>query len=343
MSRESMKAIVYTAPGVFEYTDVPKPEPADDEVLIRVRACGLCRTDMHIHQGHFISVYPLINGHEFAGEIDALGKNVTDLAIGDRVVADNTELCGACFYCRRDQPLYCEHFTSHGCNCSGGFAEYVAIKTEKVFRLDRLSWREAVMAEPTSCAVHGVDRIAASPGSEVLIFGAGPTGLILAQLLKANGAARLTVAAPPGKKLDLAVGLAADEVVPIDRNDTEKHRTAIQEAHPRGFDVIVEATGAPEVFEDCFRYTRRGSKVVAYGVYPEAANVSVNPYDIFYNEVTVIGSFAQTHCFDRALLYLESGVVKVDDLVDCELPLSEYGQALDKMANREAVKIALCP
>jgi D-arabinitol dehydrogenase (NADP+) len=343
MSTGTMKAIVYTAPGVFEYTDVPRPTLAPDEALLRVRACGLCRTDMHIHLGHFISAFPLINGHEFAGEVAGLGADVSELAVGDRVVADNTELCGRCFHCRRDEPLYCQEFTSHGCNCAGGFAEYVAIKAEKVFRIDRLSWREAVMAEPTACAVHGVDRIGPRPGSEVLLFGAGPTGLILAQLLKANGAASLTVAAPAGKKLQLAEQLGADEVVAIDRSDPDVHRERLARQHPRGFDVVVEATGSVEVFADCFRFARRGATVVAYGVYDEQATVPLSPYQLFYDEINVIGSFAQTHCFDRALLYLERGTVKVDRLVDCELPLVEYGRALEKMERREAVKIALCP
>ncbi len=343
MSEQTMKAVVYTAPGRFEIADVPVPEPADDEALIRVRACGLCRTDMHIHLGHFISEFPLTNGHEFAGEIAAVGSGAGDLAVGDRVVADNTELCGHCFFCRRDQPLYCENFTSHGCNCAGGFAEYVAIKAEKIFTLDTLGFREAVMAEPTACAIHGADRIAAGPGSDVLLFGAGPTGLILAQLLKANGAARLVVAAPPGRKLDLAARLAADETVEIDRQDHEKHRSRIRDRWPRGFDVVVEATGSAAMFEDCFHYTRRGSRVIAYGVYDSQAKVSVSPYDLFYNEITVVGSFAQTHCFDRALAYLESGTVKVDDIVDQQLPLTDYARALEMMTNREAIKIALCP
>lgn len=338
-----MKAIVYTEPGKYQYRDVPDPEIGRDEVLIRVRACGLCRTDMHIHEGHFISSFPLTNGHEFTGELAELGADVTDLRVGDRVVADNTELCGHCFYCRRDQPLYCDNFVSHGCNCAGGFAEYVAIKSEKVFKIEGLSWREAIMTEPTACAVHGMDVIALKPGSDVLMFGAGPTGLVLAQLLKANGAAKLVVAAPPGRKLELARRLAADDVVPVDRDDYGTHRAAIRDAYPRGFDTIVEATGAPGVFQDCMNYVRKGSQVIAYGVYPEDATRSVNPYDIFAMELTIKGSFAQTHCFDRALAYLENRTVRVDELVTHEVPLQDYGKALELMRSRQAVKVAVCP
>ncbi len=338
-----MKALVYSEPKVFAYTDVPDPQIRADEVLIRVKACGLCRTDMHIHEGHFISQFPLTNGHEFAGEIAEIGADVSAFKVGDRVVADNTELCGHCFYCRRDQPLYCENFVSHGCNCAGGFAEYVAVKAEKAFPIQKLSWREAIMAEPTACAVHGLDVIAVKPGSDVLMFGAGPTGLILAQLLKANGAAQLVVAAPPGQKLDLAQELAADHVVPVDRDDHDAHRTAIRNAYPNGFDTIVEATGAPGMFQDCLNYVRKGSQIIAYGVYPSDATTQVNPYDIFAQELVIKGSFAQTHCFDRAVTYLETGAVRVGDMVTHEVPLADYGKALDMMKNREGIKIAVCP
>jgi D-arabinitol dehydrogenase (NADP+) len=338
-----MKAIVYSEPKVFAYTDVPDPNVRADEVLIRVKACGLCRTDMHIHEGHFISTFPLTNGHEFAGEIAEVGADVSAFKVGDRVVADNTELCGHCFYCRRDEPLYCENFVSHGCNCAGGFAEYVAVKAEKTFPIQGLSWREAIMAEPTACAVHGLDVIALKPGSDVLMFGAGPTGLILAQLLKANGAARLVVAAPPGPKLELAAALAADQVVPVCRDDHGLHRAAIHNIFPNGFDTIVEATGAPGMFQDCLNYTRKGSQVIAYGVYPPDATTQVNPYDIFAQELVIKGSFAQTHCFDRAVTYLETGVVRVADMVTHEVPLAEYGRALEMMKNREGIKIAVCP
>lgn len=338
-----MKAIIYSAPTEFAFTDVPDPVLKPDEVLIRVRACGFCRTDMHIHQGQFISEFPLINGHEISGEIAGVGDKVRDFRVGDRVVADNTELCGYCRYCRADQPLYCENFVSHGCNVAGGFAEYVAIKAEKVFRVHNLSFEEAVMVEPTACAMHGMDVMAIKPGSEVLLFGAGPTGLILAQLLKQNGAVQLVVAAPPGKKLDLALELGADEVIAIDKRDASKHAAAIRALKPDGFDVVIEATGVAALFGESIGYARIGGQVVAYGLYDEDAFVQVKPYDIFRRELTVKGSFAQTHKFERALRYLESGQVRVKEMLTHILPLSEYGTALDLMRDGTAIKLALTP
>jgi len=338
-----MKAIVYTAPGEYSYTDIPMPEIKDDELLIKVKSCGLCRTDMHIHNGHFISEFPLTNGHEFAGEIVKIGENVKKFSPGDRVVADNTELCGYCFYCKRDQPLFCENFVSHGCNCAGGFAEYIAIKAEKTFKINNLSWRDAVMVEPTACAMHGMDVIDLKPGSEVLLFGAGPTALILAQLLKANGAVNLVVAAPAGTKLNLMKKLAADNVIEIDKKDSSKHQKEILLKYPRLFDTVIEATGVAQLFSEAIKYCRKGGQLIAYGVYDENKEVPIKPSEIFMKELTIKGSFAQTHCFDRAIKYLENGMVKVDEIVTNEVPLEDYGKALDMMNNRVGIKIAIIP
>ncbi|MBE0478098.1 zinc-dependent alcohol dehydrogenase family protein [Candidatus Aerophobetes bacterium] len=338
-----MKAIVYSSPGKFKYTDVPKPTVKSDEVLIQIKSCGLCRTDIHIHEGHFIAKFPLINGHEFAGIVEEVGEKVQDFKVGDRVLADNTELCGACYFCRNNQPLYCENFVSHGCNCAGGFAEYVAIKAKKVFKIKNLSFREAVMVEPTACAIHGLDIIKARPGSEVLLFGAGPTGNILAQLLKQNGAAYLTVAAPPGIKLDLIKKLAADEIVPVDKKDYSKHERTLITSHPKGFDIVIDATGVPQLLSETPKYAKVGGQIIAYGVYPEESNIIVKPYDIFKRELTIKGSFAQTHCFGRALLYLENKQIKVDQLITHEIHLKDYGKALKIMKERQGVKIAIIP
>ncbi len=287
-----MKAIVYHSPGEYAYEDVPDPKPKDDEVVLAVKSCGLCRTDMHIHKGHFLSEFPLINGHEFTGEVVEVGKAAQGIKVGDRAVVDNTELCGHCFHCRRDEPLYCENFISHGCNVAGGFADFVAVKAEKVFPIGGISYREAIMAEPIACAMHGMDVIGIKPGSEVLLFGAGPTGLILAQLAKLNGAVHLTVAAPAGQKLDLAKKLGADEIVPIDRDDFSKSKTDILASQPRGFDTVIEATGVARLFSEAVDLTRTGGQLIAYGVYPEGELVEVSPEQIFRRELTIKGSKA---------------------------------------------------
>ena len=336
-----MKAIVYDAPQHFHLQEVLTPEIAPDEVLIRVRSCGICGTDLHIHEGEFLARFPLIPGHEFAGEVVSMGAAVEGVRPGERVVCDNTELCGQCFYCRRNEPLFCEHFRSHGVNIAGGQAEYIAIKAEKVFPIQHLSWQEAALVEPTACALHGMDLIALKPGSSVLLFGAGPTGIILAQLLKMNGAAHLTVAAPAGPKLDLVSRLAADETVPIDRNDARYHRERLLREHRHGFDYVIEATGSPQLCNEALQYARPGGHIVVYGVYPADARLNWSPYEIFQKQLTIVGSFAQTHCFDRALTYLESRQVKVNEMVTHAFALDDYHRALETLRAREGIKIII--
>ena len=338
-----MKAIVYDAPRQFKYKEVPEPEIQSDDVLVRIDACGLCGTDLHIHEGEFAPNFPLIPGHEFTGEIVALGGSVKGLKQKQRVVGNSNESCGKCFYCMRGDFLLCLNLRAYGVTQDGGFAQYLRIKADRIFPIGNLTSREAVMVEPSACAVHGMEVLAMKPGSDVLLFGAGPTGQVLAQLLKLNGAGRLVVAAPPGPKLELAGRLAADEIVPIDRKNPDKHRNRLRELNPTGFDYIVEATGSAFVCEDALQFVRRGGTLLVYGVYPETETVRFNPFDLFRREITIKGSFAQIDAFPRALAYLESGKIKVNEIVTDEFALEDWPKVLEHAWARKGIKIAVIP
>jgi D-arabinitol dehydrogenase (NADP+) len=338
-----MKAIVYDAPRQFKYKEVPEPEIQSDDVLVRINACGLCGTDLHIHEGEFAPNFPLIPGHEFTGEIVALGGSVKGLSLKQRVVGNSNESCGKCFYCMRGDFLLCLNLRAYGVTQDGGFAQYLRIKADRIFPIGNLTSREAVMVEPSACAVHGMEVLAMRPGSDVLLFGAGPTGQVLAQLLKLNGAGRLVVAAPPGPKLELAGRLAADEIVPMDRKNPDKHRNRLRELNPTGFDYIVEATGSAFVCEDALQFVRRGGTLLVYGVYPETETVRFNPFDLFRREITIKGSFAQIDAFPRALAYLESGKIKVNEIVTDEFALEDWPKVLEHAWARKGIKIAVIP
>ncbi len=325
-----MKAVLYTKPLDYAVTEVPVPDIRPDQVLIRVRVCGVCGTDVHIHHGEFIAKFPLIPGHEFVGEVARVGADVTEFAVGQRVAADNTILCGHCYYCKRNQPLYCENFYSLGCTGPGGFAEYVAVGRDKVFAIGDLPYEQAVMIEPTACAVHGLDRIHVRPGDDILMFGSGPTGIVLSQLLKHAGAANVVVAGSSEQKLRLLRNAGID-VVALDRADHSKHEKELAQRFPRGFDIVIDATGAAEVIQQCAKFAKFGGKIVIYGVAAQDDRVTVSPYDIFHKELTVIGSFAQTHCFDRAIQFIQSGVVKLDGLVTHRYGLDEFGKAIEQI------------
>jgi D-arabinitol dehydrogenase (NADP+) len=166
---------------------------------------------------------------------------------------------------------------------------------------------------------------------------------VMAQLLKLNGAANLVVAAPAGPKLDLVAKLAADQVVAMDRNGPEVHRKRLHEISPKGFDAVIEATGAPSVCQEVTHFVRRRGTILIYGVYPEKATVSINPFDVFRNELTIKGSFAQIDSFERALNYLDNGRIKVNEIVTQEIPLKDWGKALDLAWKRQGIKTALIP
>ncbi|WP_209123964.1 zinc-dependent alcohol dehydrogenase family protein [Alkalihalobacillus sp. BA299] len=326
-----MKAVYYSAPEKFSVKPVTKPVIQENQVLIEVTSCGVCKTDAHIHQGEFIANFPLIPGHEFVGKIVEVGSAVTSLSVGERVAADNTVLCGHCYYCQRNQPLYCENFYSLGVTGPGGFAEFVAVNADKVFPIGNLHFDEAIFIEPTACAIHGTDVVDVQTGDDVVIFGAGPTGLIMAQLLKYSGAGNLVVVASDPNKLELAKELGADYTILMDRNNYSAHEDELKKLLPKGFDIVVDATGAPVVMQTLTKHTKHGAKVVIYGVASEEDTITVSPYEIFSKELKIIGSFAQTHCFDRAIKVIKNGIVDVKKMITHRFSLDEFGKAMQQV------------
>lgn len=189
----------------------------------------------------------------------------------------------------------------------GCFAEYAAYPQHRIFKIQNLSDVDATLLEPASCAAHGVDKIQPKMGSSVLLFGAGPTGLMLAQLLRHNGGCRTVIAAPPGVKLDLARSLdAADEYVELPREEKAAALAYqnIQTEYPYGFDIVVEATGSSKVLEKSIDFVQKGGQLVVYGVYGDDDKVSFSPNRIFKDEINILGSFSQLYKFPAAIDYL---------------------------------------
>ncbi|KAL2868843.1 zinc-dependent alcohol dehydrogenase family protein [Aspergillus lucknowensis] len=339
---QTMKALLYDKPEVHKLTEIPVPTLRENDVLIKVKACGVCGTDLHIHEGEFIAQFPLVPGHETVGVVAAVGPKVKGFNIGDRVVADNSELCGECFYCRRGDELFCENFHAHGVTMNGGFAEYCAYPAGRVFKIQNLSDVDATLLEPASCAAHGLDKIAPKMGSRVLLFGAGPTGLILAQLLRLNGGCHVVVCAPEGLKMELAKSLGAgDEYIGLSRQDPSGQFNKLKADNPYGFDIVVEATGNVKILEDSINYVRRGGKLVVYGVYANKDRVSWPPSKIFGDEIQIIGSFSEVYKFPAAIDYLDSGKVKVSGIVNKVFKLDQWEECLESMRNKSAIKAAI--
>ena len=203
-----MQAVVFPAPATIVVEQVPDPPCGPDEVVVQVAACGICGTDLHIYRNEYMSHFPLIAGHEFAGVIVEVGKEVADFQRGDRVTVDPNLYCGHCYFCRNEQANHCLNWQGVGVTRSGGFAEYVAAPARACYRLpEGLTDTQGALVEPLSCVIHALNRLRVWPGDEVLIFGAGPMGLLLVQALRHSGASQVVTVEKQPDRLALALSL----------------------------------------------------------------------------------------------------------------------------------------
>ena len=340
-----MKAILYDAPRSYSLTDVPTPDVGPGEVRIKIDQIGVCGTDLHIHNGDFGAVFPLIPGHELVGVVDEMGEGVDRFTVGEQVTVNPNVFCGHCEYCLSGRLILCANSKGLGSNYPGFFAEYVTVSALLVFSVEGLDKDTAVFTEPTACAMHGLETLAMRPGSTVLVFGAGPTGLLLAQLIAHGGASSVTVAAPTQFKLDRAAALGIDRTVLIERGDSETTKQRLLDASGgEGYDVVVEATGSTAVGDICVPLTRRGGTVLVYGVTRADEQVRFHPFDVFRREITIKGSFAEMTSFGAAIAALRGGRARTEGIITHRFSLEEYGEALNTLANdRTAHKVVIVP
>ena len=340
-----MKAVVYDAPKQYSVKEVPTPEPGPGEVRIKVDQVGVCGTDVHIHHGDFGAVFPLTPGHELVGTIDALGEGTGRFAVGEQVTVNPNVYCGTCDYCLAGRLILCSDMKGLGSNFPGFFAEYATVREDLVFSVEGIHPDTAVFTEPAACAMHGLESLQIRPGATALVFGAGPTGLLLAQLIRSGGAASVTVAAPTPFKLETARALGVDQTVLIDRADMEGNRARLLEASGAdGYDYVVEATGSTAIGNICVPLTRNGGTVLVYGVTRADETVSFHPFDVFRREITIKGSFAEMTSFGAAIRALRSGRARTDGIITHRFSLDDYGKALQALSADPTVhKVVIAP
>jgi D-arabinitol dehydrogenase (NADP+) len=338
-----MKAVVYDAPRSYSVREIPVPPAAPGAVRIKVDQVGMCGTDLHIHEGDFNAVFPLIPGHELVGVVDEAGEGVTRFRAGEQVTVNPNVYCGHCGYCRAGRLILCPNLQGYGSNFPGFFADFVTVPEALVFSVDGLPRDTAVFTEPAACAMHGLESLGLRPGSSALVFGAGPTGLLLAQLIASGGAASVTVAAPTRFKLDTAAGLGIDRTVQIRRDDPDGNLAALRAASPDsdGYDVVVEATGSAAIGDICVPLARNGGTVLVYGVTRAEETVRFHPFDVFRREITIRGSFAEITSFGAAIAALRTGRVKTDGIITHRFALDDYGKALDALQHDPSVHKAV--
>ena len=337
-----MKAVVYDSAKNFTVREIPTPEPKEGEVLIKIELAGICGTDLHIHEGNFLAEFPLIPGHEMVGIVSALGAGVTRFAKGDRVTVNPVVSCGDCEFCREGSPILCHNRKGLGTNWPGSFAEYMIATQDLVFKVGNLTPDQAVFAEPAACAMHGIETLSKKPGSTALVFGAGPTGQILAQLIAKSGAAHVTVAASTKFKLDVAKNLGADAIYVMDRSNVKKSFDDLKAMRPEGYDYVIEATGNMAIAEICVPLTRSGGTMMVYGVGETTDTFPINAFDVFHREITIKGSFAEIDTFPSTVAALQSGRIKTEGLISHRFTLEEYGKALETLrSDKSAHKVVI--
>ncbi|MCS6846409.1 MAG: zinc-dependent alcohol dehydrogenase family protein [Anaerolineae bacterium] len=336
-----VNAVVFTQPGTISIERVPDPTCAPDEVIVKIAIAGICGTDVHIYRNEYLSKFPLIPGHEFGGTVVEVGSAVRDFKAGDRVAVDPNISCGQCEFCRSLQPNHCLNWRGVGITQSGAFAEYVAVPARVTYKLpDGLTDQQAAFIEPLSCVVYALNRIRVHPADEVLVFGAGPMGLLLIQALKHSGAARLVAVDKQSRRLELASQMGADHLL---LGDDLRIKESLRDLAPHGFHIVVDATGVPTVIEQALDYLRPRGQYLQFGVAPMTATINWRPYDIFRRDWTIIGSFALSFTFQQAIAWLLNGAINVAPLVSHTLPLSEFTLGFREFIEGKTLKVHLKP
>lgn len=329
-----MKAAVITAPGNVEVTSVDDPTPAARQVVVEVAACGLCGTDLHILQGEFAPSLPLIPGHEFAGVVAATGSGVTGLREGERVAVDPSLYCHECHYCRIGRDNLCLHWGGIGVTVPGGAAEYVAVPAANCVRLpDHIATEDAALIEPLSCAVRGYDVLTSQLGAHVLIYGAGTMGLMMLELAKRTGAASVDVVELSAERLKMARELGCTSAV----------TSADELDQPFGWELVVDATGNARAIQDGLGRVGPGGTYLQFGVADYATRVTVDPYRIYNKEITITGSMAVLHSYERAAELLAAGVLNPSAFITDRLPLTDYAQAIERFRSGAGLKTQVRP
>jgi len=330
-----VRAAVVVTPGTIEIQDVPDPTPGPVDVVVKPAAVGICGTDLHIMDGEFAPEFPIVPGHEFAGEIVAVGSAVTGYAIGDQVAVDPSLYCGYCYYCKRARGNQCENWGAIGVTTSGGAAEYVSAPMANLFKLPaHLAAKDAALIEPLSCAVRGFDVLPRNMADNYLIYGSGTMGLMMLELAKRAGAASVSMVDLNPERLETAKTLGctaavtnADELVDM----------------PRGWDIVIDCTGVEPAIRDGLTRVGRGGTFLQFGVASYDARVAIEPYDIYRREITITGSMAVLHSFDRAGSLLAGGVLNPEIFVSHRFPLASYAEALGQFRAGVGRKIMIEP
>jgi threonine dehydrogenase-like Zn-dependent dehydrogenase len=343
-----MRALVHTAPLQFNLRDVPEPKPNDEEVLVRVKACGICGSDVHGYTGKTgRRIPPIIMGHEAAGVVEAVGRNVQNVTAGERITFDSTVYCNQCSACRQGRVNLCQNRKILGVSTpafrrDGAMAEYVVVPWWITYRLpDAVSFEEAALIEPASVSLHAARITPIDVNDVVVVVGAGQIGLFAIQAVRVKGAGTIIALDMREERLTLARQLGADVTInPGTTNVAAEMRRAV--GHPDA-DAVLEAVGTEASVQLAMDLTKLGGHVTLIGnVTPR---VQVNLQDIVSRELTLRGSCAIAGEYRACLDMMAAGRIQAKPLISRIVPLAEGQAAFDALHRGDAglMKIVLQP
>lgn len=343
-----MKALVLEEYNHFVYQDVDTPTPGPGEVLVQVKACSVCGSDVHGMDGSTGRRRPpIVMGHEAAGVIAACGSGVTDYQPGDRVTFDSTIYCGKCDFCKAGLVNLCEDRKVLGVSCAeyrldGAFAEYVVVPAYVLYRLpDHVTFVQASMVEPMSVAYHAVTRTAAPVGGSALVVGVGTIGLFILQILRSFGVSNIIAVDISPRRLEMAKTAGATACV--DSRESDCLQQILSLTGGKGVDVAYDATGIEATIHLCLHAAKCNGNVVLVG--NVAPTVQLPLQYVITHQLTIFSSCASAGEYDKCLDLIASGAVDVDAMISKSVPLAEGDEWIHKVYNREdgLDKIVLIP
>lgn len=323
MKNTTMNALVYEGPRIMNMRKEPIPEAKDNEVIIRVEKVGICGSELSGYLGHnSLRFPPLIMGHEFAGKVVELGQQVNSVKTGDRVTVNPLISCGSCRCCKSGQPQLCPNRKIIGAHRPGAFAEYVAVPKNNVYVLpDNLTMDQGALTEPLACAVHIARIVNMTPADKLLIFGAGPIGLLVLQVAKAYGLTDIVVMDLNKERLQIVDALDGIAV-----NSSEQLKELLPQG---GFDLSIDAVGVNATRRQCIELTRTGGSVAFSGLHEAESPIPIN--DIIRSELKLHGAFCYNdRDFEIALQWLKTDKVNLDPWL-LHAPLEEGGACFEKL------------
>jgi len=335
-----MKAAVFYKKEDLRIEDLPMPEIINEnDVLIRVRACGICGTDMHIFdgdEGAAPTPAGTVLGHEFAGEVVKTGASVRSVKAGDRVCVDPNWLCNTCDYCREGIGHFCENMKGIGTTINGGFAEYCVVPESQVYAFDSsITFAQAAMTEPVACCLHGIDMCDIEPGATVAVIGGGMIGLLMMQLAKLKGASKLILIEPIAAKREIAKTLGADITIDPMTQDV----AAVLEANNiTRVTTVIECVGKTATMKQAIEIAGKKSTVMLFGLTKPADELSIKPFELFKKEITLKASFINPYTQKRALSLINSNKIDVSSMVYKTIPVNELPAVLADKKQRSAGK-----